>query len=123
MKENSISLHQSISFHQSHLYKKLLWDKVSISEDLPARLDICLKTLHMQVSLMIVHCSPITHGNTRFLVSSTLSTCALTRLLALQHQMVGGENADNEQVKEEHERKMKLALTTREELDSKDCNI
>ncbi|GFS24814.1 kinesin-like protein [Elysia marginata] len=42
---------------------------------------------------------------------------AYARLLALQHQMVGGENADNEQVKEEHERKLKLALTTREELD------
>ncbi|GFO29443.1 kinesin-like protein, partial [Plakobranchus ocellatus] len=42
---------------------------------------------------------------------------AYARLLALQHQMVGGENADNEQVKEEHERKLKLALTTRQELD------
>ncbi|XP_005106603.1 kinesin-like protein KIF17 isoform X2 [Aplysia californica] len=42
---------------------------------------------------------------------------ALARLLALQQQMVGGENADNEQFKEAHDKKMQHAEDIRQKLD------
>ncbi|KAH9518828.1 Kinesin-like protein kif17 [Bulinus truncatus] len=48
---------------------------------------------------------------------------ALARLLALQSQMVGGENADNEQVKLEHDKKLQRANRIRQKLDEANKNL
>ncbi|XP_055901173.1 osmotic avoidance abnormal protein 3-like [Biomphalaria glabrata] len=48
---------------------------------------------------------------------------ALARLLALQSQMVGGENADNEQVKLEHDKKLQRANKIRQKLDEANKNL
>ncbi|XP_059138921.1 kinesin-like protein KIF17 isoform X2 [Physella acuta] len=48
---------------------------------------------------------------------------ALARLLALQQQMVGGENADNEIVKQEHDRKLQRANIIRQKLDAANKNL